>query len=61
MTWQKRTKPTTSWSETQVEGSALTWADCEERNLTWGDMNMTWAELTSTDWTKRTGITTSWS
>ena len=49
MTWQKRTKPTTSWSETQVEGSALTWADCGEGNLTWGDMNMTWAELTSTD------------
>ena len=61
MAWQKRTKPTTSWSETQVEGSALTWADCGERNLTWGDMlEISWSSLTSTDWTKRTGITTNW-
>ena len=62
MTWQTRTKPTTSWAEVQVVGSALSWADCGERNLTWNDMlEISWSSLTSTDWTKRTGVSTSWS
>ena len=56
-----RTKPTTNWADVQFEGIALTWAEAGDRNLTWNNMDMLWGNLTSTDWTKRTGISTSWS
>jgi len=58
MTWTKRTKPTTNWAKTQIEGIALTWEEAGERNLTWNDMTMCWSIITSTDWTKRIAVTT---
>ena len=61
MAWTDRTKPTTNWADIQVEGISLTWAEAGDRNLTWNNMDMLWGNLTSTDWTKRTGVSTSWS